>query len=114
MGPMELCFTKICPTGRAKNIFVDPTLSTGRNNSPLNEKKEKLVFSNFGKFVPQEERIYLESSLTFYFYFIKGKINPEQKPLMTLIKKKRSAKHEFGSVDQVTYWEGTLCEVAHF
>ena len=66
-------------------------------------KKEKLVFSSFGKSIPQEEQFYLESSLTFYFYFIKGKIKQEQKPLMTPVRKKWFTKHEFGSGDQVTY-----------
>ena len=62
---------------------VDPTRSTGRCNSLLNEKKKELVLSSFGKSIPQEERFCLESPLTFYFYFLKW-----EKPLIDSNKEK--------------------------
>ena len=70
------------------------------------------MFSSCGKSVPKEEWFSLKSPLTFYFYFIKGKIKQEQKPLLIQVGKNQSAKHESWSGDQVTYWEGTSCEVA--
>ena len=58
-------------------LFVDPARSTCRRDSLLIEKVS--CFSSFRKFVPSEERFYLESPLTFYFYFIKGKIQVRTK-----------------------------------
>ena len=54
-------------------ISVDPTRSTGLRDSLLNEKKMWVDFRVFGKSVLEEERFALESPLTFYFYFMKGK-----------------------------------------
>ena len=52
---------------------MDPTRSTGRHDSLLNGRKMWVDFSNFRKFVLEEDSFSLESPLTFCCYFIKGK-----------------------------------------
>ena len=54
----------------------------------------------------------LKSSLTFYFYFIKGKTKEEQKkPYDSSMEKEVYEKLDSGYGDQVTYQESTLYEV---
>ena len=89
---------------------MDPTRSTGLRDSLLNEKKKKLVFTSFRKSVPHEKRFCLKSLLVI-FILLRGKLSKNKKPLMTPVRMKRYAKHESGSGDQITYWEGTSCEV---
>ena len=52
---------------------MDPTRSTDRRDSLLNERKNVGRFSNFKKSVLKEDSFSLELPLTFCCYFIKGK-----------------------------------------
>ena len=52
---------------------MDPTRSTSRRNSLLNEKKIWVDFRVLENPSPRKNGFALESPLTFYFYFIKGK-----------------------------------------
>ena len=53
---------------------MDPTRSTGFHDSLLNEKKMWVDFRVLENPSPRRNGFALESPLTFYFYFIKGKI----------------------------------------
>ena len=55
---------------------MDPTRSTGRHDSLLNEKIMWVDFQVLENPSTRRNDFALESPLTFYFYFIKGKINP--------------------------------------
>ena len=52
---------------------MDPTRSTGRHDWLLNEKKTWVDFRVLENPSPMRNSFALESSLTFCFYFIKGK-----------------------------------------
>ena len=52
---------------------MDPTRSTGRRDSLLNEKKIWVDFQVLENPSPRRNGFSLELSLTFYFYFMKGK-----------------------------------------
>ena len=52
---------------------MDPTRSTGRRNSLLNEKKMGVDFRILENPSPRRNSFSLESPLTFFCYFIKGK-----------------------------------------
>ena len=52
---------------------VDPTRSTGRRDSLLNEKKMLVYFRILENSSPRRNIFSLESPLTFCCYFIKGK-----------------------------------------
>ena len=76
----------------------------------LKIKRKKKVFKLWENLSPGRTVLFGVATY-FLFLFIKGKIKEEQKPIRTPVRKKWFAKHESGSRDQVTYWEGTSCEV---
>ena len=53
---------------------MNPTRSMDRRDSLLNEKKMWVDFRVLENPSPRRNGFSLESPLTFYFYFIKGKI----------------------------------------
>ena len=52
------------------NMLMDPTRSTGRCDSLLNEKKIRVDFRVLENPSPTRNGFALESPLTFYFYFM--------------------------------------------
>ena len=83
--------------------FVDPTRSMGRRDSHLNETKMRVDFRVLKNPSPRRNGFALESSLTFYFYFINGKPSKNKKPLRTQKKNKGLRKLYSGSGDQFTH-----------
>ena len=71
--------------------------STDQCNSPLkiiNVWKKR--FSNFGKFIPDEERFLFGVTTYFLFLFLKwGKLSKNKNPSMTPVRKKQSTKLNF-------------------
>ena len=59
--------------GNPSLVIVDPTRSTGRRDSLLNEKKMWDDFRVLENQSPRRSSFSLESPLTCCFYFIKGK-----------------------------------------
>ena len=92
---------------------MDPTRSTSRRDSLLNEKKMWVDFRVLENPFSRRNSFALESSLTFCFYFIKGKTKQEQKnPYDSSMEKAVCYKLDSRFGDQITYWEGTSYEVA--
>ena len=56
-----------------ERMGVDPTRSTGRRDSLLNEKKMWVDFRVLENPSPRRNGSPVELPLTFYFYFMKGK-----------------------------------------
>ena len=66
MGSKTIC-------AQVQNVSVDPTRSTGRRDSLLNENKMWVDFRILENPSQRRNSFSLESPLTFYCYFIKGK-----------------------------------------
>ena len=68
-----MCLAYSCCHDLVCYVAVDPTQSTGRCDSLLNEKKMWVDFRVLENLSPRRNDFSLESPLTFCFYFIKGK-----------------------------------------
>ena len=97
---------------------MDPTRSTGRRDSLLkwkeNVKRKCGLIFEFWKIRPQGGTVLLWSRHLLLFLFLTGENQVRtKKPLRTpCLEKSGPRKLESRSGDQITYREGTSCEVA--